>query len=78
VWLVVLTGSLIVLQLYVLMFKWWLAVIYNSVFVIIPLVYLTYRLSKATQPAEFAYLSRYAKFIMFTGITSMIFFRIYS
>ena len=78
VWLVVLTGSLIVLQLYVLMFKWWLAVIYNSVFVIIPLIYLTYRLSKATQPAEFAYLSRYSKFIMFTGITSMIFFRIYS
>ncbi len=77
VWLVVLTGSLIVLQLYVLMFQWWWAVLYNTIFVIVPLVILTIKLSKAVQVNEFAYLSRYTKFIMFTGITSMIFFRIY-
>jgi 4-hydroxybenzoate polyprenyltransferase len=77
VWLVVLTGSLIVLQLYVLMFKWYWAVLYNTILVIIPLIIITVNLMRATQGDEFAALSRYTKFIMLTGITSMIFFRIY-
>jgi 4-hydroxybenzoate polyprenyltransferase len=77
VWLVVLTGSLIVLQLYVLMFRWYWAVLYNTVLVIIPLIILSARLMRASQVEEFAGLSRYTKFIMLAGITSMIFFRIY-
>jgi 4-hydroxybenzoate polyprenyltransferase len=77
VWLVVLTGSLVVLQLYVLMFQWWWAVLYNTVLVILPLILTTIKLSKAGTTADFAWLSRYTKIIMFTGITSMIFFRIY-
>jgi 4-hydroxybenzoate polyprenyltransferase len=77
VWLVVLLGSMIILQLYVLMFKWWLAVIYNSIFIIVPLVYVLFKLSKAQSSNDFAFLSRLTKFIMFTGIASMIFFRIY-
>jgi 4-hydroxybenzoate polyprenyltransferase len=78
VWLVVLTGSLVVLQLYVLMFEWWLAVIYNLLLVILPLFLVLFKLSKAKNSTDFAYLSRLTKIIMFTGITSMIFFRIYS
>ncbi len=77
VWLVVLLGSLIVLQLYVLLFKWWFAVGYSLFFIILPLVYLIFRLYKAGNSSEFGRLSRLTKIIMLTGIASMIFFRIY-
>lgn len=77
VWLVVLTASLIVLQLYVLQFGWWPAVTYSILFVILPLLYLLLRLPRAESPKDFAYLSRFTKWIMLTGILSMIFFRIY-
>ena len=77
VWLVVLTASLIVLQLYVLQFGWWPAVAYSSIVVILPLIYTAFKLYKATRTHDFAYLSKLTKWIMFTGILSMIFFRIY-
>lgn len=77
VWIVVLTGALIILQLYLLQFRWWGAVAYSLVFIIAPLVYLLVRLYKATATADFAYLSRFSKWIMLTGILSMIFFRLY-
>ncbi len=77
IWLVVLIGALIVLQLYVLQFRWWLAVLYSFVFIIIPLVVVFQRLVKAVQTSDFANLSRIIKLIMFSGILSMIFFRIY-
>lgn len=77
VWIVVLTASLIILQLYILQFGWWPAVIYSILLVIIPLSYVVSRLSKAGSRQQFGYLSRLTKWIMFTGILSMIFFRIY-
>ena len=78
IWLVVLTGSLVLLQLYVLQFRWWMAVAYSVVLVVLPLCYLLVRLNKANTSTEFAALSRLCKVLMFTGILSMIFFRIYS
>jgi len=77
VWLVVLIASLIVLQLYVLQFGWWMPVIYSIVTLIIPLLFLFLRLSKAKSTEEFARLSSYTKWIMLFGILSMIFFRVY-
>ena len=77
VWLVVLIGSLVILQLYVLQFGWWYAIIYSVLLVILPLVYLLRKLSLSASTKDFAYLSGLAKFIMLTGILSMIFFRIY-
>ena len=78
IWLVVLTGSLVLLQLYVLQFGWWFAVAYSVALVIVPLVLLTMRLSRAYSSTDFADLSRWCKLVMLTGIVSMIFFRIYS
>lgn len=78
IWLVVLTGSLALLQLYVLQFRWWLAVLYSVLLVVVPLVLLLVRLNRSYTSADFASLSRFCKLIMFTGILSMIFFRIYS
>ena len=77
VWTVVLLASLIILQLYILQFGWWMAVIYSVILVLAPLVYLMAEISKATQGKDFARLSQASKFIMFTGILSMIFFRMY-
>ena len=77
VWIVVLTAALLVLQLYILQFGWWPAVIYSTILVIIPLFYVLHRLSKAKASKDFAYLSRLTKWIMLTGILSMVFFKIY-
>jgi 4-hydroxybenzoate polyprenyltransferase len=77
VWCMVLIAALIILQLYILQFGWWMAVVYSTLLVIIPLVYLVQKLWKAGSSPEFAYLSRLSKLIMFTGILSMIFFRVY-
>lgn len=77
VWLIVLIGALIVLQLYVLQLHWWEAVLYSAVFVIIPLLYILLKLFKSNDSHHFHSLSKAAKLVMFTGIVSMIFFRFY-
>jgi 4-hydroxybenzoate polyprenyltransferase len=78
VWLVVLIASLIILQVYILQFWWISAVAYSVLLVIAPAIYLLARLSGATTPAEFKKLSGISKFIMLTGILSMLFFRVFS
>jgi 4-hydroxybenzoate polyprenyltransferase len=77
VWMVVLIASLIILQLYILQFAWWWAVMYSVVFIIFPLIYLFSKYYKARSTADFRQLSSMTKWIMLTGILSMIFFRIY-
>jgi 4-hydroxybenzoate polyprenyltransferase len=77
IWLVVLIASLIILQLYVLQFRWVWAVLYSIVSIIIPLVYLLSQLFKAQTIAEYGKLSGLTKLIMLSGILSMIFFRLY-
>jgi 4-hydroxybenzoate polyprenyltransferase len=77
VWMVVLTAALLILQLYILQFGWWIAVFYSILLVVLPLLFTTSKLVKASSLPDFSYLSRLTKLIMFTGILSMIFFRIY-
>lgn len=77
VWSVVFLAALIILQLYIMQFQWWYDMAYGLVFIIAPLVYLIFLLSKARQTPDFTKLSNVSKFIMFTGIVSMIFFRLY-
>lgn len=77
VWLIVLLGSVIVLQLYVMQFGWWWAIIYAVIFIIIPLFYLFREHYYARVPADFGRLSRVTKLIMLAGIISMVFFRLY-
>lgn len=78
VWIAVLISCLIVLQLYILQFNWLDAVFYSLILVIVPLFFLLFKLSKANTRSDFTYLSRFTKLIMFTGILSMIFFRIHA
>jgi 4-hydroxybenzoate polyprenyltransferase len=77
VWIVVLLAALVVLQLYILQFQWWWAILYLTLGVIIPLLYLFVQHYKAKSSQEFARLSSLTKWITLAGILSMIFFRIY-
>lgn len=76
-WLVVLLAALVVLQLYMLQLGWWAAVIYSIAGVIVPAAILFRQLIRSGTKAEFGKLSSLSKWIMLTGILSMIFYRIY-
>jgi 4-hydroxybenzoate polyprenyltransferase len=77
VWIVVLIAALVVLQLYIMQYKWWLAIVYSTLFVILPLSHFFFRHYRAKTKADFAALSNYTKWIMLTGIFSMVFFIFY-
>lgn len=74
VWIVVLMGVLVALQIYVIQFGWWFSVFYSFVVIIIPLIWVLRELYKANTPAQFHSLSNVIKIIMLAGILSMIFF----
>jgi 4-hydroxybenzoate polyprenyltransferase len=77
VWMTILVIVLLVLQVYVLQFHWWFVTLYCLVFIFIPLIDVFRKLYKAQTPKDFHRLSSMVKFIMLTGILSMIFFRFY-
>ena len=74
VWLVVLIGILIITQVYVVQFGWWLSALYIIATVVIPLIYIMKWLYKANQVSDYSKLSRWIKIVMLTGILSMVFF----
>jgi 4-hydroxybenzoate polyprenyltransferase len=78
VWIVVLIAVLTILQFYVMQFDWWLSIAYCVLFIITPLIIILQKLYKAQVTKDYHQLSTLVKFVMFTGILSMIFFRIYS
>jgi 4-hydroxybenzoate polyprenyltransferase len=77
VWLAVLAGSVAVLQFYVLQLGWWFSAIYCVLLIIIPLLWILRQLYRAQVTEDFHRLSNAVKLVMFTGIVSMVFFRIY-
>jgi 4-hydroxybenzoate polyprenyltransferase len=77
VWLVVLIATLIIVQVYVLQFRWWLSAAYCIIAIIIPLLWIFRKLFRAQSPKDFHQLSSMVKVIMLTGILSMVFFRFY-
>lgn len=77
IWLIILVGILAIIQVYILQFRWWAAVIYCVVAILIPLLVIGNKLARANTTADFSQLSGYTKFVMFTGILSMIFFYYY-
>jgi 4-hydroxybenzoate polyprenyltransferase len=74
VWLVVLIALLILIQVYILQFRWWWPVAYIGALIILPLLWVLLKLHKAAAPKDFHRLSSWTKAVMFTGILSMIFF----
>ncbi len=77
VWLIVLIGMLIIAQLYVIRFGWWMSISYATIFIITPLIYIFKKLIKAQSSQDFHKLSSLVKWVMLSGILSMIFFYIY-
>lgn len=77
VWLIVLVLMLLVIQAYILPYGWWVPIIYCILFIILPLINIFSRLFKSSAQHEFHILSNRTKFVMLTGILSMIFFGFY-
>ena len=77
VWIIVLAGTLVILQLYVLAYSWWLSIVYCLLAIVAPLMIVLSKLTSAQSQQDFHLLSRYVKAIMFTGILSMLFFYYY-
>jgi len=76
-WLVVLLALVIIAQVYVSQFSWWWPNLYSTVFIILPLGYIFFKLFGASTTGHFHRLSSLTKYIMLTGILSIIFFRFY-
>lgn len=77
VWMIILISMLGIVQVYVLQFQWWWAVVYCILMIIVPLLYIFLKLFKASSVQEYHKLSSWTKLVMFTGILSMIFFYFY-
>jgi 4-hydroxybenzoate polyprenyltransferase len=77
VWLIVILALLIILQVYVARFKWWGAMTYSIVFIIVPFVLIFLQLFRAKKHSDYHRLSNWTKLVMLTGILSMIFFYFY-
>lgn len=77
VWLTILIIVLVMVQVYVLQFRWWLPALYSMALIILPLVYIFLKLFSANTSQDFHALSRWIKLVMLTGILSMIFFYFY-
>lgn len=78
VWLLVLIAALIIVQIYAIQLKWWFSIGYTVVLVILPLVLIIRKLYQAKNASDYHQLSSWVKWIMLTGILSMIFFKYYS
>lgn len=77
VWLIILIALIVIIQVYILQFKWWLPIVYSLIAVAGPLVWVLAKLRSSTLPQQYHQLSTVTKAVMFTGILSMIFFWFY-
>ncbi|MEJ7680877.1 MAG: UbiA family prenyltransferase [Segetibacter sp.] len=77
VWMAVLTGTLLIVQFYVLVLRWWWSAAYCILLIIVPLLYVFKMVFSARTSKDYHQLSSLIKVAMFTGILSMIFFRLY-
>ncbi len=73
-WITVLAAALAIVFAYVLQLKWFIAAAYCFIFIIVPLLVALRKLQKAQTTEDFNKLSGIIKFVMLTGILSMIFF----
>lgn len=78
VWLVVLIVSLFIMQVYAIMLGWWAGIVYCLILIILPLIKILKDLYNAKTSKQFHELSSTIKFVMLTGILSMLFFIFYS
>ena len=76
-WLMVLTGALLAIQFYAMYLGWWWSILYCTLLIIVPLLWIARKLYVASVAKDYHYLSGAVKFVMLAGILSMIFFKVY-
>ena len=74
VWIVVLGGMLVAIQIYVIQLGWWVSALYSFLLIIVPLIWVLKKLYTASTSSDFHRLSSAIKLIMLAGIVSMVFF----
>ncbi len=74
VWLVVIIAAIGGILIYVIQLGWWPAALYSLVTILLPLGWILRNLQPAKTPEDFHRLSSMVKFVMLTGILSMLFF----
>ncbi len=72
-WLVILIVLLCIMPIYILQFGWWISALYCVIFILVPSIKILTNLFKANTSKGFHTLSSSIKWIMLTGILSMIF-----
>ncbi len=77
VWIVVCIAALVIVQLYAWLQGWWVIAVYCVVLVIFPLVIILKDLYRSSIAEDYHRLSNRIKFVMFTGILSMLFFKFF-
>ena len=77
VWLVVLTGALLIMQFYAFQLGWKLITFYSFIFVVLPLVWILRKLYVAQNSLQYHKVSSLIKLVMLTGILSILFFKWY-
>lgn len=70
-WLMVLIGALVVIQFYILQYRWWIIVLYSTLLLILPLLWLLRKLYQASTKSDYHRLSTLIKAVMLAGILSM-------
>lgn len=75
VWLVVLLLAVAVIQAYGIILGWYIGVIYALLLIMLPTAIVLRKLYLAMTVKDFHQVSTYIKFIMFTGILSLLFFK---
>jgi 4-hydroxybenzoate polyprenyltransferase len=78
VWLIVLIGTLCIVQVYALQLGWIWSAVYCILLIVAPLIWIMMKLFKAQVSSDYQQLSSAIKYVMLAGILSMIFFKIYS
>ena len=77
VWLVVLIGTLSIIQFYAFQLGWLLISFYSFVIVVFPLIWILRKLYVAQNGQQYHQLSQVIKLVMLFGILSLIFFKLY-
>jgi 4-hydroxybenzoate polyprenyltransferase len=77
VWMIVLIVMLLILDIYILQFRWWWLLGYASLFIILPLLIIFRKLFRASSTEDYHNLSTWIKLVMLAGILSMSFFYFY-
>lgn len=74
VWIVVCSAALFIIQLYMWQSGWWIDALYTALLIAVLLLYILRKLYRAQKPEDYHKLSNDIKWVMLTGILSMLFF----